>query len=93
MFGIMEYFNYFLLFPEGDSQEIYHPLKFGDIIDINGNVCSRSDLNPRKIAYEVTGVQKKTHFKETVIYYKVEKLNSNEVSDEILFGKLKNSFF
>ena len=38
MFGIMEYFNYFLLFPEGDSQEIYHPLKFGDIIDINGNV-------------------------------------------------------
>ncbi|HPO49979.1 MAG TPA: hypothetical protein PLO89_06595 [Spirochaetota bacterium] len=88
----MEYFNYFLIFPEGDNQEISHSLRYGDIIDINGNVYSPSSLDPRKIAYEVTGIQKKTHFKETTIYYRVEKLNRNEVADEIFFSKLKKVF-
>lgn len=81
----MEYFNYFLLFPEGESQEISHSLRFGDIVDINGNVCTLPMLSPRKIAYKVTSIQKKTHFKETTIYYSLELLNRNEVIEEISF--------
>ncbi|HOV12913.1 MAG TPA: hypothetical protein PK771_01410 [Spirochaetota bacterium] len=89
----MEFNNYFLLFPEGDTQEIYHPLRFGDIIDINGNICKPNDLNPRKISYKVTGVQQKTHFKEITFYYRVELLNRNEVLGEISYNMNGGKFF
>ncbi len=90
---VMEYYSYFLLFPEGDRQEIYHPLKFGDIVDINGNVCSLGGLSPKKIAYKVTGVQQKSHFKEVAYFYRVELLNRDEVIDEMLFLKNRNNFY
>lgn len=79
----MERNHYFINFPDGDVQEIYHPLKFGDIVDINGNISIFKDLDPKKIAYKVNGMNKKIYFKDISWYYKLELLTANEVSGEV----------
>ena len=85
----MEYFFYYIYFPDGERQEIFHSLAMGDIVDINGNVCSIRDLDPRKIAYKVSGIKKQSHFKETAIFYKLDLLNRDEVVEEIDFFEYK----
>jgi hypothetical protein len=79
----MEYKTYYLCFPDGDTQEIDHPLTMGDLIDINGNVFSQEELNPREITYRVSIVKKETKFKETFVYHFVEMLTRDDVIDEI----------
>jgi hypothetical protein len=79
----MEYFYYYIYFPDGEKQEIFHPLSVGDIVDINGNIYSIKNLDPHKIAYKVNGFKKQSHFKETAIFYKLDLLNRDEVADEI----------
>ena len=78
----MEYYEYFLVFPEGDIQPTQNILSFGDIVDMNGNVYDERTLDPRKIAYRVSGISKQNRFKEHRHYYKLEMLNSNEVESE-----------
>lgn len=78
----MEYYEYYLKFPEGDQQPVDHPLHFGDIVDVNGNVYDKDTLDPYKIAYRVSGIQKKIHFKEISIFYKLDLLNRDEVEGE-----------
>jgi hypothetical protein len=85
----MEYFNYFIFFPDGEKQEIFHPLTIGDFVDVNGNIYLLKDLNPRKIAYRVSGMKSETYFKETTFFYRLELLNRDEVSDEIGFNEFK----
>jgi len=85
----MEYFYYYIFFPEGESQEIFHPLVMGDIVDVNGNVYSPKELDPKKIAYKISSVKKESKFKETFIYYRLELLNRDEVSDEVNFVTYK----
>jgi hypothetical protein len=80
--------NYFLVFPEGEIQEIDHPLKFGDLVDINGNVFHKNDLNPRSITYKITGIKNETKFKETTYYYKLDLFTADEVREEINFFDL-----
>ncbi|MCG8570029.1 MAG: hypothetical protein MJB14_07790 [Spirochaetes bacterium] len=86
----MEYYEYFLQFPEGDTQPVNHSLNMGDIVDINGNVYHASNLSPQQIAYQVVGVKKNYHFKEVKIVYKLKLMNRNEVEDEKSFLDFKN---
>ena len=79
---IMEFYEHFLVFPEGDIQPVDHILSFGDIVDINGNVFTEKTLDPYKIAYRVSGIKKRNHFKEHKFYYKLEILSSDEVRGE-----------
>jgi hypothetical protein len=83
----MEYFYYYIFFPDGEKQEINHPLAIGDIVDINGNIYSLKELNPQRIAYKVNGVKKQSHFKETAVFYKLDLLNRDEVAEEIDFTR------
>ena len=81
----MEYYQYFIIFPEGEQQEIKHPLMMGDIVDINGNPCSADELDPHKIAYRVSGCRRNDYFKEITWYYKLELMTRDDVEDEIHF--------
>jgi len=87
----MFYFNYYIVFPEGDIQEISHPLSIGDIVDINGNVYGEDELklSPKEIAYQVTGKSEKNHFKEYFIHYKLDMLNADEIKEEIIYRTLE----
>ncbi|OHD29226.1 MAG: hypothetical protein A2086_16675 [Spirochaetes bacterium GWD1_27_9] len=80
MFGYeREFFEYYIIFPEGEKQQVSAPLDFGDIVDINGIRYKKEQLSPRQIAYQVTGMKKEHNFKETTIFYKLELLNRDEV--------------
>jgi len=79
----MERNHYFINFPDGDEQEIFHPLRFGDIVDLNGNICSYKELDPKRITYKVNGINKKIYFKDISWYFKLELLTANEVNGEI----------
>lgn len=86
----MEYHSYYLVFPDGDKQQIKHPLDVNDIVDINGNIYKGNyKLNPRNIAYEVTGFSKKINFKEIDWYYKLALLNVDEVESEITYRDIE----
>jgi hypothetical protein len=80
--------SYYLVFPEGDIQEIEHPLKFGDLVDLNGNIFSIRNLNPSQITYRVSGIKSNTKFKETTYHYKLELFTANDVRAEIAFSNL-----
>lgn len=84
----MEYYNYVLVFPDGDRQEIDHPLEMGDIVDINGNPFKTGAMHIKKIAYRVSGIKQDIHFKEITYFYKLSLLDVAEVEDEIIHRKL-----
>ncbi len=83
-----EYNSYFIKYPDGDTQQIDHSLKVGDIVDINGIVFLAKDLKPDKIAYKVTGMVKKINFKEINWYYKLDLMFAEEVVEERDFKKI-----
>lgn len=86
----MEYHSYFIVFPEGDVQQIRHSLNMGNIVDINGNPYEGElTLNTRQIAYRVSGYSKKINFKEIDHYYRLSILNVDEVKEEILYRTLE----
>lgn len=86
----MEYHNYFIVFPEGDIQEIKHPLEIGMFVDMNGMIFEKErKLNPRVLAYRVSAYSKKIVFKEIEHYYRLEQLNADEVTDEIVHRTLE----
>ncbi len=76
---------YYILFPDGDEQEISNPLKFNDLVDINGNILKQEMLDNKNITYRVSGIKTKTHFKETFSYYKLELVDRNELNSEIFY--------
>ncbi|MBP7551796.1 MAG: hypothetical protein KA885_00080 [Spirochaetes bacterium] len=83
MFNKNIYQIYFIIYPDGEEQEIFNPLNFGDIVDVNGNLYEMKDLDPHKIAYKVVGCKRSDYFKESTWRYKLEILNRDQVIDEI----------
>lgn len=77
---------YYIIFPNGDKQQINHRLQFGDIVDINGNVYNSHQLDPNQITYSVKGFRKKNHFKEIYWFYILKLLTANEVKGEIEYN-------
>ncbi|HBD92606.1 MAG: hypothetical protein A2015_15900 [Spirochaetes bacterium GWF1_31_7] len=86
----MEYHSYYIVFPEGDAQQIRHPLDIGNIVDMNGNLYEDENrLHPKLIAYRVSGYSKKINFKEIDHYYRLAILNADEVTEELLYRTLE----
>ena len=85
----MNYYYYFVSFPNGDKQQINHQLNFGDIVDINGNLLGFDELDPHRIAYKVTGCKREDYFKEITWLYRLELLTRDDVEDEINYQKIR----
>jgi hypothetical protein len=49
--------EYFIVFPEGDIQEIKRRLPFNALVDMNGNVLSPPLPTNRMIAFRVAGIK------------------------------------
>ncbi len=84
----MEYNTYYIHYPDGDKQEIKHQLKIGDLVDINGFIFKTEQLDPSRIAYQVTGLKKIQRFKEVDWHFKLDLMYADEVKDEKQFRKL-----
>jgi hypothetical protein len=76
---IMTLYEYHIVFPEGETQEIDHQLGAGDLIDINGNTIPLPLPTNRMIAYHIA--RKRTQEERGVIttLYYLEQLNAMEL--------------
>ena len=71
--------EYFIVFPEGDVQEIQGRLPINDIVDINGNHLSLPLQTSRMIAYRVAKISTEEKKGSSGTYHFLELLSSDEL--------------
>lgn len=75
----MTLYEFYLVFPEGETQEISHPLQVNGIVDVNGNRLDIPLPTNRMIAYHV-GRKRTAEEKGLVVtWYFLEQLNAMEL--------------
>ncbi len=52
--------SFIIVYPEGDSLEIEHPLRVNQLVDLNGNPLSTPLPTARMIAYRVWKISTRT---------------------------------
>lgn len=75
----MTIYSNFIVFPEGDMQEIEHSLKIGQLVDINGVPLPLPLKTSKMIAYRVSKKSTKETRGEVNCYYYLEQLTRNEL--------------
>jgi len=71
--------EYFIVFPEGDVQEIEGRLPFNAIVDINGNVLSLPLATNKMIAFKVAGIKTDEKKGSSETYHFLELLSAEEL--------------
>ena len=71
--------EYFIVFPEGDVQEIKERLPFNAIVDMNGNVLSPPLSTNKMIAFRVTRIKTEEKKGTSETYHFLELLSANEL--------------
>ena len=71
--------EYFLVFPEGDVQEINGRLPFNSIVDMNGNVLTPPLPTNKMIAFRVDGIKTEENKGSTETYHFLELLSADEL--------------
>ncbi|MDR2607732.1 MAG: hypothetical protein LBC57_05005 [Treponema sp.] len=71
--------EYFIVFPEGDVQEIPGKLPVNGIVDINGNVLPLPLSTNRMIAYRIAGIRTKTAKGSSETYHLLELLSAEDL--------------
>jgi hypothetical protein len=79
--GRMNIEEYFIVFPEGDVQEIPAKLPVNGIVDINGQVLPLPLPTNRMIAYRVAGIRTKDARGSSETYHLLELLSAEELLD------------
>lgn len=69
----------FLVFPEGEVQEIEHQLHFNQIVDLNGRPVSLPLPTHKMIVYRVSKIQNKESLGEMSHYYHLELVRGDEL--------------
>ena len=75
----MTLYEYHIVFPDGETQEIDHPLAMSDIVDINGNPLPLPLPTNRMIAYHVCRKRMAENTGLVVTWYFLEQLNAAEL--------------
>ncbi|MDR0657312.1 MAG: hypothetical protein LBG22_13455 [Treponema sp.] len=71
--------EYFIVFPEGDVQEIPGKLPVNGIVDINGNVLPLPLSTNRMIAYRIAGIRTKNTRGSSETYHLLELLSAEDL--------------
>jgi hypothetical protein len=71
--------EYFIVFPEGDVQEIRGRLPFNSLVDMNGNVLNPPLRTNKMIVFKVAGIKtdERTGVSET--YHYLDLLSAEEL--------------
>lgn len=75
----MTLYEYHIVFPEGETQEVDHPLSVNDIVDINGNSLTLPLPTNRMLAYHVCRKRMAEGKGLVVTWYFLEQLNAAEL--------------
>jgi len=71
--------EYFIVFPEGDVQEVQGRLPFNSLVDVNGNVLSLPLETNRMIAFKVAGIKTEEKKGSSETYHFLELLSAEEL--------------
>jgi hypothetical protein len=71
--------EYFMVFPEGDIQEINGRLPFNALVDMNGNVLSLPLPTNRMIVFKVDGIKTEEKKGSSETYHFLELLSAEEL--------------
>jgi len=75
----MYYSEYFLVFPEGDIQEIRGRLPFNALVDMNGNVLSLPLPSNKMIVFRVNGIKTEDKKGSSETYHFLELMSADEL--------------
>jgi hypothetical protein len=79
MILIMFIQEYFIVFPEGDVQEIQGRLPFNALVDINGNILYPPLPTNKMIAFRVNGIKTDDKKGSSETYHFLELLSAEEL--------------
>jgi len=75
--------EYFIVFPEGDTQEIRGRLMINQLVDINGNPLPLPLPTNRMIAFRVAKISTDEHKGGQEIYHYLEQLSAPELLEYV----------
>nr|AGS54376.1 hypothetical protein [uncultured bacterium contig00015] len=75
--------EYFIIFPEGDAQEISGRLPFNAIVDMNGNVLTPPLPTNKMIAFRVTGIKTEEEKGSSRTFHFLELLGAEDLLEYI----------
>jgi len=71
--------DYFIVFPEGDIQEVNRRLSFNTLVDMNGNPLSLPLPTNKMIAFKVTAIKTDEKKGSSETYHFLELLSAEEL--------------
>ena len=75
--------DYFIVFPEGDTQEIRGRLRLNELVDINGNPLNLPLPTNRMIAFRVAKIRTNDYKGGSEIYHYLEQLSAPELLEYV----------
>ena len=75
--------DFYIVFPEGDTQEINGRLRLNQIVDVNGNPLALPLPTNRMIAFRVAKVSTKEQKGSSETYHYLELLSAVELLDYV----------
>ena len=75
----MTLYEYYMVFPDGDMQEIFGSVAVGLLYDMNGNRLTPPLPTNKMIVYEVTGKRTREERGIVATYYTMEQLDAAEL--------------
>jgi hypothetical protein len=71
--------EYFIVFPEGDVQEVQGRLPFNSLVDVNGNVLPLPLKTNRMIAFKVAGIKTEEKKGSSETYHFLDLMSAEEL--------------
>ncbi|MCL2129933.1 MAG: hypothetical protein FWH35_08440 [Treponema sp.] len=71
--------EYFIVYPEGDSQEIQGRLRLNQLVDVNGNPLNLPLPTNKMIVFRVEKIQTKEHKGGSETYHYLEQVSAGEL--------------
>jgi len=75
--------EYFIVFPEGDTQEIQGRLAVNQLVDVNGNPIALPLPTNRMVVFQVFKITTNEYKGGVETYYHLEQLSARELSEYV----------
>ena len=79
----MKISEFYIVFPEGDVQEVHGRLPFNSLVDINGNVLYPPLPTNKMIVFKVSGIKTEERTGVSETYHFLELLSAEELSEYV----------
>lgn len=77
----MQLSEYYIVFPEGDIQEVNRRLPFNTLVDVNGNILSTPLPTHKMIAFKVAGIKTEEKIGVTETYHFLDLMSADELRE------------